>query len=154
MDVSIPSLSATDALVELWVSLAASQHEHGSHLLADANRTRIRDSIAHHIATDRLLVARDDAICGFVMFTLETGGYEQDVTRGLVENLYVLPGYRNEGVGGALLDAAEDELRARGAEVVALEVLADNGEARALYRSYGYRPHRLTLEKRLDADEE
>lgn len=151
MEITKPSLSATETLVELWLSLAAGQREYGSHLLVSENRTRIRDSLSHHIATGTVLVAGDDPVCGFVTFTVETGSYAQDVRRGLVENLYVESGSRNEGVGTALLEAAEAELRSRDVDVVALDALAENDEAREFYQRRGYRPHRLELEKPMDA---
>ena len=85
MDVTTPSLSAADAIVDMWLALAASQRAHGSHLLVLENRARIRESIYHHITTDRLLVARGEVIYGFIMFRREIGVYEQDIERGIVE---------------------------------------------------------------------
>lgn len=152
MDILTPSLSEASQIVEQWLSLAAGQRRFESHILVSENRTRIRESICNHIATDRLFVARDDSIRGFVMFTIEVGGYEQDVTRGLVENLFVEPEYRNEGVGSRLLDRAERELHQQGAEVVTLEVMAANESGRRFYRHHGYAPHRLTLEKTVDGN--
>lgn len=147
MDVLKPSLSQAEELVEMWLSLAESQQPFESHLLVDENRARIRESICNHIATGRILVARDDGIRGFVMYTVEVERYEQDIRRGLVENLYVEPAYRNEGVGTALLNRAEQELSDRGVDVVALDVMADNEEGRRFYREQGYQPHRIELEK-------
>lgn len=152
MEVTKPSLAAADALVEMWVSLATSQRQHGSHLLASENRARIRESICHHIAAGRLLVVRDDLLCGFVMFRPEFGIYEQDRERGIIENIYVKPEYRDEGVGTMLLEAAEEELLSQGVDVISLEVLAANERAQKLYRSHGYEPHRIELEKRVSDD--
>lgn len=149
MDILTPSLSTAEQLVEQWLSLAESQRRFQSHLLVSENRTRIRESICNHIATGRLLVARAETIRGFVMFTVEVGGYEQDVTRGLVENLYVEPDSRNDGVGSRLLEAAETELQSQGADVVALDAMAANEAGRRFYRRHGYEPHRLELEKSL-----
>lgn len=154
MNVLNPSLSSAEQLVEMWLSLADGQRRFESHLLVSENRTRIRESICNHIATGRLLVAREEEIRGFVMFTAEVGGYEQDVRRGLVENLYVEPEYRGEGVGSTLLSAAEQKLREQGVDVVALEVMAANEDGRRFYRQHGYDPHRLELEKRLSETEE
>ncbi len=142
-----------DAIAEQWVELAAGQRDHGSHILPDANGTAIRESILRHIVGDTLLVARADGdIVGFVMFAIQQGTYEQDVTRGVVENLYVEPGRRSEGIGRALLETAHESLAERGADVVALDVMADNDEARTLYRRLGYTPHRLELERPVEND--
>ncbi|SDJ40757.1 Acetyltransferase (GNAT) family protein [Halovenus aranensis] len=154
MEILTPSLSAAERLVEQWLSLAESQRRFESHLLVSENRTRIRESICNHIATGRLLVARDEAIRGFIMFTIEVGGYEQDVTRGLIENLYVDPDYRNDGVGSRLLGNAETELQTQGADVVTLDVMAANEAGRRFYRRHGYEPHRLELEKDISEREE
>lgn len=94
--------------------------------------------------------ATAEGVLGFVMFGLETGGYEQDVTRGVVHNLYVRPPHRDRGVGSALLDAAESALAERGADVVSLEAMLANQAAVRFYRRNGYRCHRVELEKDLD----
>ncbi len=46
---------------------------------------------------------------------------------------------RRRGVGRALMDAAEDEGRSRGARLATLEVRRSNSGAIALYRTIGYR---------------
>lgn len=159
MRVTQAELSDLDSLVDLWVELAEGQKAFGSHLFAEANRTPIRESVARHIAVDGIVVARDetttdggDDVVGFVMFEVEAGTYEQDVTRGTVSNLFVLPGRRDAGVGSRLLDAAERRLREMGVDVVALDVMAGNESARRFYRRHGYRPHRIELEKSIQND--
>jgi ribosomal protein S18 acetylase RimI-like enzyme len=153
MEILNPSLSTAEQLVEMWLSLADGQRRFESHLLVEENRARIREAICNHIATGRLLVAREDEIRGFVMFTVEVGGYEQDVRRGIVENLYVEPEYRSDGIGAKLLDQAEEKLAEQGVDVVALEVMANNEKGRQFYRRHGYEPHRLELEKGVSGDE-
>jgi ribosomal protein S18 acetylase RimI-like enzyme len=143
-----PPTEAADAVTDLWIDLVADQRRHGSHLLAEPNRERIREAALRGIVTDSLLVASwDGDLVGFVTFAVESGVYEQDVTRGLVENVYVTPERRGEGLGSALLAAAEDHLRDRGCEAFFLEVLADNEGARRFYREAGYDAHRLQLER-------
>ncbi|MFB6161044.1 MAG: GNAT family N-acetyltransferase [Haloferacaceae archaeon] len=142
-----------DRLVDLWVALAAEQRPHGSHLPPDANRTAAREAIAHRVVTDGVRVAvHEDAVVGFVTFRVEAGRYEQDVERGVVDDLFVVPDHRNAGVGARLLDAAEAALRAAGVDAVALEALSDNAAARRFYERRGYRPHRVEFEKGLEND--
>jgi len=146
---------ATEAIVDLWVDLAADQRAHGSHLDAEGNRTRIREAIVRHAVDGGVLVARDREagdLLGFVMFARETATYAQDLSRGIVENLYVRPAQRGEGVGSALLEAAEDALAERGLDAVTLEVMAANEDARRLYRRRGYEEYRVELEKPLASD--
>jgi ribosomal protein S18 acetylase RimI-like enzyme len=152
MELAVPETDQVDELVELWVRLADGQRDHGSHLSAEENRQQIRESMLRHIVANRVLVADTGQIDGFVMFTTETTDYVQDCTRGLIENLYVRPEARGEGIGSALLQAAERQLSDAGVDTVTLEVMAPNEDARRFYRRHGYRPHRLELEKSLSDD--
>jgi ribosomal protein S18 acetylase RimI-like enzyme len=93
-----------------------------------------------------------EGLVGFVMFGLEGGDYEQTVTRGVVHNLFVVPERRSEGVGSALLRRAEEDLSAFGADVVSLEAMAANADARRFYERHGYRTHRVELEKSARSD--
>ena len=142
------TLADLDRLATLWVDLARDQRAYGSHLAAEANRTPVREALAHHVVTDGVRVARDDdAIVGFVTFGLEHGEYEQTVTRGVVHNLFVTPAARGCGLGSALLAAAESALTDSGADVVSLEAMAGNERARRFYERHGYEVHRVELEK-------
>jgi GNAT superfamily N-acetyltransferase len=156
MDVERPSVSAVDDLVDLWVALAADQRAVGSHLYAERNRDRIREALAGRVTVGGAFVARDEdrRLVGFVTFYPESETYAQDRTRGIVENLYVVPERRGEGVGTRLLHAAEDALAAGGADAVALEALAANDRARRFYAQHGYTPHRIEFERAVAADDE
>ena len=114
-----------DRVADLWVELAADQLTHGSHLRPEANRERIRESILRHAVAGTLLVAREgDTVVGFVTFSVETGGYDQDVRRGVVENLYVTAGHRGDGVGTAFTRRRLAHLRERAGALAAVEVQA------------------------------
>jgi ribosomal protein S18 acetylase RimI-like enzyme len=153
MEIDAPDTTAAGEVTDLWVDLAEDQRDYGSHLLAAENRTRIREAVVRHIVTDSLLVARDDGeLVGFVMFSVESGSFDQDVRRGLIENLFVAESDRRETVGEQLLSAAETVLADRDVEVVALDVLYGNEPARAFYDELGYEPHRLELEKVVESD--
>jgi ribosomal protein S18 acetylase RimI-like enzyme len=153
MEIDAPDTTAAGEVTDLWVDLAEDQRDYGSHLLAAENRTRIREAVVRHIVTDSLLVARDDGdLVGFVMFSVESGSFDQDVRRGLIENLFVAESDRRQTVGEQLLLAAETVLADRDVEVVALDVLYGNEPARAFYDELGYEPHRLELEKVVESD--
>lgn len=148
MRVEPATTADVDTLTEQWVALCDDQREHGTHLLADANRTAARSVLAQRVATDQVLVARDDAtIAGFVTYYIEDGLYAEDATRGTIENVYVAPEHRNQGVGTRLLDAAERELEERGADVLNIAAMAQNTAARRLYESRDYTTHRVVMEK-------
>jgi len=153
MEITTPQISAVDRLTSLWVELATDQRQYGSRLLAEENRQAVAESIARHIVTDGLLVARENGkILGFVMYTIEDGRYVQDKQTGVIINLYVQPNSRNAGIGSELLAAAEAEMVANGVDTVTLEVLAANDDARRFYRRYDYRPHRVELAKSMEND--
>jgi ribosomal protein S18 acetylase RimI-like enzyme len=78
-----------------------------------------------------VLVARDgDALAGSVM-----AGF--DGHRGWVYYLAVAPDRRRSGLGRALMAAAEEWLRARGAPKIQLMVRADNETALGFYAALG-----------------
>ena len=153
MEISLASTGQVDEITSLWVDLVDSQRIHGSHILPEENRATARDAVLRHTVADELLVAvAEGSTLGFVMFTVESGEYHQDRTRGLIRNIYVRPDDRNRGIGTALLEAAESHLADRDADTVALEVMADNEPARRFYRRHGYEPHRVSLEKPTESD--
>lgn len=58
---------------------------------------------------------------------------------GYVQALYVRPAYMGQGAGSALLQAAEEGLRAMGYRTAFLYVLDTNEKARRFYEKQGYR---------------
>jgi ribosomal protein S18 acetylase RimI-like enzyme len=52
--------------------------------------------------------------------------------------LYVVPGLRGQGIGRALMEAAIEQARRRGARRLTLRVLGPNTRAQALYESLGF----------------
>ncbi len=95
----------------------------------------IRRELGH--AWSVILVAEQDGpgggeISGFVVFWL----VHDEVH---VLNIAVAPGARRRGIGRALMEAAADEGRRRGAKIATLEVRRSNVPAIELYRMLGYR---------------
>ena len=152
VDIGPAARDELDTIADLWVTLAAEQRRHGSHLHSAANRETARESLARHLVVGGLAVARDDGIVGFVSYEREMAGYDRSSDRGVVHNLYVVPYRRNEGIGSRLLDAAESDLADSGVDRVSLEALAANEAGRRFYERHGYRPHRVELEKRVETD--
>ena len=64
---------------------------------------------------------------------------------GFLEVVYVRPAARQSGVAAQLVREVVSRLREAGAEVIELEVLASNTEARAIYERWGFKPVELTL---------
>ena len=64
---------------------------------------------------------------------------------GFLEVVYVRPEARQGGVAAELVREVVSRLREAGAEMLELEVLASNVEARAIYERWGLKPVELTL---------
>lgn len=69
---------------------------------------------------------------------------------GSVGELVVAPSFRKQGVGRALMAAAEDWVRQRGLTRVSLETGSANAGARNAYTRLGYVDEQVTLTKALD----
>lgn len=173
------TMDDVDAVADLWVALADGQRSYGTHLVAAENRPDAADAAAGAVVSGGLVVARvpdpestdldvtgsgaTDAVgdssrsetgtvIGFVTFGVESGRYDLDVTRGVVYNLFVRERHRGAGVGSRLLAAAESALADAGVDVISLEAMADNEDARRFYQRHGYNPHRVELEKPVHGD--
>ena len=81
------------------------------------------------------LSERDDARHGTPTLQVTTMGLEKSA--------------RGTGFGRLLMAKAEEEAKARGIEVIALEVAGNNRRARDLYKDLGYETTRRTMQKRL-----
>ena len=86
-----------------------------------------------------VLLAGDPPL-GFALFRLRPSLWAKagDV---YLEELYVVPDRRGEGIGGALLDAAIQAARDAGANHFELTTGEDDTEARGLYESRGFTNH-------------
>lgn len=60
-----------------------------------------------------------------------------------IHDIVVLPEYRRQGVGQALLAAAEAAARERGCCKLTLEILSGNTRAMASYTRFGFEPYTL-----------
>ena len=69
----------------------------------------------------------------------------------MLDILYVRPEARGTGVGRKLVLEVAEQLHAQGVEILELEVLASNGDARAVYERWGFGPVELTLAAPVDS---
>ena len=58
-----------------------------------------------------------------------------------LDELYVQPEYRDQGIGSLLLDGVIDEVKRSGCRAIDLEVEADHRRAENLYLRKGFEPH-------------
>lgn len=94
------------------------------------SRLRVGESVV-------MLARRGDEIAGFVQLYPMFSSVRTAKTW-ILNDLYVSPPARRNGVAHALLDAAADFAKADGAAGISLETTIDNAPARALYRKAGW----------------
>lgn len=87
--------------------------------------------LASPVARMTLAVEPGDDLCGYVGVSV-TGSQADILTIGTA------PAAQGRGVGRRLLTHAADCARSAGAEVLHLDVAADNDPALGLYRTYGF----------------
>lgn len=95
------------------------------------SRLRLGESVA-------LLARRDGQPAGFVQLYPMFSSVRTARTW-ILNDLFVDPAARRQGVAWALLEAAAGFARSDGAAGIALETAQDNAAARALYRAAGWR---------------
>jgi ribosomal protein S18 acetylase RimI-like enzyme len=88
-----------------------------------------------------LLAELEGQVVGQVIVQLGTShpAIADGETTGYLHALRVRPGHRNRGVGTALLEEAEKQLRGLGYRQVAIAAAKENPRARKLYERFGFR---------------
>jgi len=99
-----------------------------------------------------LMAEADRGIAGFicVVTTMGPGSPDDPATFAWVHDIFVRPAYRRRGIARALMAAAEDFVRSRGARELRLGVIDRNADARAMYGDLGFRDYLRVLTKPLD----
>jgi len=114
----------------------------GGEGLAEDVKARLCDDLAARPDAASFIAWRDGQPVGLVN-CIE--GYSTFKARPLmnIHDIAVLPGQRGQGVGQALLQAAQDHARARGCCKLTLEVLTGNLVALRSYERFGFAPYAL-----------
>jgi len=119
--------------------LAAQLHEHAIPLA----RELLAESVAAALADDSravILVARDETGPVGVAFVSFQSSVERGGRIAWLEELYVLPDRRGNGIGSRLVQATLVVARERGCRSVELEVESSHARAAHLYRRAGFQP--------------
>ncbi len=89
-------------------------------------------------------------ITGTIRATLwQQSGMVKDLKTVCLDDIYVLPEYRRQGIATGLYQAVEQWAREQEANRIDLHVWSFNADALALYRTWGMTPQRYVLEKKL-----
>jgi ribosomal protein S18 acetylase RimI-like enzyme len=98
-----------------------------------------------------VLVAEDEEglkgfICGFVADQADIDGHNY----AKIENIYVDPAMRGEGVGGMLLDGFTKAAGEKDSDVIKVSPIIQNELAANFYRHKGFRDYAVVLQKDID----
>jgi GNAT superfamily N-acetyltransferase len=109
----------------------------------------IDSDILKHFLTDESLgqawlIQQADEAIGYIILTLgyslEYGGRDA-----FIDEFYLRPKYRGQGIGTQTLAFAEAACRNLGVKALHLEVDFENPDAQRLYSKSGYKPHQRIL---------
>lgn len=161
LDVSPPrtDLEGLTDLETLWAELQShhlevSTYPHLVHDLESSWKSRLRWYRRLVAEGGSYLTAADERghLIGYAMVGIEEGPDDTfDVEGGVAEvvSLVVTRGERSNGVGKALLEAAERLARDRGIDTVKIAVMSGNARAQRFYESHGYLVGECVLYRRL-----
>jgi GNAT superfamily N-acetyltransferase len=156
VDADFSSSEHTQALLEILDSYARDPIGGGQPLTAEARRRLPAGLLAQEHAIVLLAFALKRPVGTAVCFR----GYSTFAAAPIlnIHDLAVLPEFRGQGAGHALLEAVEARAREHGCCKITLEVREDNSGAQALYRREGFNDYTqggrtirtLFLEKRVE----
>lgn len=160
MEVVVAGADRLAELEPLWLAL----HDHHAHTGAE-DVAPVRDAVSSWerrraqyerwmAGGDAALVVAEDGgdVLGYLVLSVGDGGMATwDVGEAVaeVETLSVAPAFRGRGVGRALLSAARDLARSRGAGSLLVGVLHTNEAAIRFYQSEGFGTFYVEMLQRL-----
>jgi len=104
----------------------------------DRSRRFLQERFAHHESVVLIAFDADGTARGFVqMYPLFSS--VRCVRVYLLNDLFVAPAMRKQGVGAQLMTAAAEFARANGAASMSLSTAVDNATAQKLYESLGWK---------------
>jgi GNAT superfamily N-acetyltransferase len=113
--------------------------EHGVDASAD-RLSRLLEAVVANEGRGFVLLARADEQVIGVAYAATILSAEHSGLVAWLEELYVAPSYRSQGIGSALLAAVLERAQKAGVVAVDLEVDASHSRAESLYRRLGFRP--------------
>lgn len=138
-DIPAISLLATEAFVAKFGELYSAK-DLAAFLEESLSEPAIAAELANPARVYRLAEDDDGALLGYCKIGLTCGFPEHARGHKVMElkQLYTAPQATGKGIGGALMDWAEEQFAARGADEVQISVYAYNDGAHRFYQRYGY----------------
>jgi ribosomal protein S18 acetylase RimI-like enzyme len=135
MTLTAEKITAADA--DLFLAMAEAFHQEDGHPLTAAGKASIRDVAAGIDLAPAYFLIHNHQKIGFFVLSL---GYspEHGGTDGFIDDLYIQPEHRGQGLGRQALNLAIEQSRAHNIRVLLLEVEADNHRAYQLYTTTGF----------------
>jgi ribosomal protein S18 acetylase RimI-like enzyme len=155
MHISEAEPAECDAMLALFPRLASFElpNDRNPRHLWEGDAAMLRDWAAGNCPDCLVNVARSDdgALLGLTMVSLREELLSHTSSAHL-EAIVVAKGAEGQGVGRALLDAAEEGAKLRGARSMSLHVFSTNESARRLYAKAGFDEELIRCIKPFDKD--
>jgi ribosomal protein S18 acetylase RimI-like enzyme len=134
---------------EMLLRLARAFHAEDGHALDAGGEAAIRQVVAGEPLARAWLLRRDGEALGYVVitigFSVEYGGRD-----GFIDDFYLAPELRGQGLASKFLDFAIAQARLLGIRTLHLEAETDNARATRFYRRAGFEASgRALLRRRL-----
>jgi len=149
-------LGNVEALVGLWMDLMKESSRYDKHYRTSqgaADRLRseffstMRDSSVIHLG----VFTQDRELVGFATaYVTRPSSCFVSVPVGMLENMYVKPEYRRNGIGADLTKRILNWFKNRKVSRVMLNVLAGNVEGHAFWTRMGFKPDKYVLSVDID----
>jgi ribosomal protein S18 acetylase RimI-like enzyme len=138
----------------MWMNLAKEMFEiEPLTMPSEANSCKWLDFVKDGLVKGRnvLMAAKvEEKTVGYVLLTLPREQiFEVQESFGLVNELYVLPGFRKKGIGKRLLEESLSRIKAEGFKAARISVLSGDRDAVRLYRKLGFRVFMYNVTKKL-----
>ena len=133
-----------EAAARLWMQSAEEHTDHDPVYAtapgAEKTMRRFLADLARNSYAFLFVATVNGRTVGFVSGELREGSPTfQPRTWASVDDIFVEPGYRNRGIGRALIASVEGWARQKGANGVSLQVAAANDGGRRFYEDLGFR---------------
>jgi ribosomal protein S18 acetylase RimI-like enzyme len=142
------------SIKHLWMYLAQEMFElEPITLPSEANSNKWLDFVKEGLLKKRsiLLTAKvKEKIVGLASITLPREMiFEVQETFGVINDLYVLPGFRKKGIGKNLLEECSSRIKAEGFKRARISVLSADKNAIQLYKKAGFKVFIYNMTKKL-----